>query len=59
MEPACAAALAPLYFPELLAAAGAKSLDTFTGPVVAIVCGGNNVTLGTIAGWRRQLGLDA
>jgi hypothetical protein len=59
VEPACAASLAPLYHPELLQTAGGGSFSDYTGPVVAIVCGGNGVNLDTISAWRRKLGLDS
>jgi hypothetical protein len=56
VEPACAAALAPLFEPAILAAAGLE-LATLDGPLVGIVCGGSGVSLAQLAEWKSHVGL--
>ena len=45
VEPACGAALAPVYGGTLPA----------TGPTVVVVCGGASASLEALAGWRRAV----
>lgn len=47
VEPACGAALVPLFDPGI----------PLEGPVVAVVCGGSAVTPAMLADWKRDLGL--
>ncbi|EGD83371.1 hypothetical protein PTSG_12106 [Salpingoeca rosetta] len=56
VEPACAAAISPLYFPAVAKDAGVD-VQELNGPVVAIVCGGSGVTFKQIQDWRKQVGL--
>lgn len=55
VEPACGAALAPVYAAAepVRAAAGAG------GPVLVVVCGGAGVTRDQLVKWERDLGLAA
>lgn len=46
VEPACGAALAPVYAGDLPG----------EGPVVVVVCGGAGATLDALAGWRAAVG---
>ncbi len=50
VEPACGAALAPVY-----AAAPPLRARPQDGPVVVVVCGGAGVTLGQLQQWQDQL----
>lgn len=66
VEPACAAAITPLW---LSSALGAKEPEAKTGAfvltpeeksravIVVIVCGGNGVSLELLSQWKRQFGL--
>ena len=53
VEPACGAALSVLYFANRL------NLDFVSedGPVVAVVCGGNLISIDLIDSWRQQFNL--
>jgi L-serine/L-threonine ammonia-lyase len=53
VEPACGAALAAAYDPDLLA----KSLADVNGPIVLQVCGGSGVTVDLMQQWKGDLGL--
>lgn len=58
MEPACGAALAAVYSGVLrrLQREG-KLAEPMGGPVVMVVCGGNNISIGQLQKLKQQLGL--
>ena len=53
VEPACGAALAAAYDPDLLS----ESLADVEGPIVLQVCGGSGVTVDLMQQWKQDLGL--
>ncbi|KAL4646587.1 L-serine dehydratase/L-threonine deaminase [Arapaima gigas] len=57
VEPACGAALAAIYCNIINRLQKESKLAQELGPVVVIVCGGNNITLGKLQTLKKQLGL--
>jgi L-serine/L-threonine ammonia-lyase len=57
VEPACGAALAVAYSPDLRAQYLASS--SYQGPVVIQVCGGSGVTIELLQQWEQQVGLPS
>ncbi|XP_069475332.1 L-serine dehydratase/L-threonine deaminase-like [Ambystoma mexicanum] len=58
VEPACGAALAAVYSNVVQRLQKEGKLKTELGPVVIVVCGGNNITLGQLARLKEQLGIQ-
>lgn len=60
VEPACGAALAAVYSGVLkrLQREG-KLPEEMAGPVVVVVCGGNNISIGQLQMLKKQLGLSS
>ncbi len=56
VEPACGAALAPVYAAAAPLAARPRE-GALEGPVVVVVCGGAGVTLGQLEQWQSRLAL--
>lgn len=59
VEPACGAALAAVYSGVLkrLQHEG-KLAEQMGGPVIIVVCGGNNISFGQLQRLKKQLGLS-
>lgn len=59
VEPACGAALAAVYSGVLkrLQYEG-KLAEQMSGPVIIVVCGGNNISFGQLQRLKKQLGLS-
>nr|XP_006640502.1 PREDICTED: L-serine dehydratase/L-threonine deaminase [Lepisosteus oculatus] len=57
VEPACGAALAAVYNNVIGKLQEEGKLCRDLGPVVVIVCGGNNITLGQLQRLKEQLGI--
>ncbi|XP_078523271.1 L-serine dehydratase/L-threonine deaminase-like [Lissotriton helveticus] len=58
VEPACGAALAVVYSNVVQRLQKEGKLMAELGPVVIVVCGGNNITLGQLARLKEQLGIQ-
>lgn len=58
VEPACGAALAVVYSNVVQRLQKEGKLKAELGPVVIVVCGGNNITLGQLARLKDQLGIQ-
>ena len=56
VEPACAAALAPLFAPQIFQELD-LDIQALDGPIVVIVCGGSGVTLDQVSAWKSEVGL--
>ncbi|MBN3309336.1 L-serine dehydratase/L-threonine deaminase [Amia ocellicauda] len=59
VEPACGAALAAVYNNTIGKLQEEGKLSRDLGPVVVVVCGGNNITLGQLQRLKEQLGLPS
>ncbi|XP_062873607.1 L-serine dehydratase/L-threonine deaminase-like [Trichomycterus rosablanca] len=57
VEPACGAALAGIYCNVINRLQEEKKLPEKLGPVVVVVCGGNNISLEQLQRLKKQLGM--
>jgi len=57
VEPACGAALAAVYSGVIKRLQGEGKLAQRLGPVVIVVCGGNNISMEQLARLKKQLGI--
>lgn len=57
MEPACGAALAAVYSGIIKRLQDEGKLAQRLGPVVIVVCGGNNISMGQLRRLKKQLGI--
>ncbi|XP_068617186.1 L-serine dehydratase/L-threonine deaminase-like [Brachionichthys hirsutus] len=58
VEPACGAALAAVYGGVIKRLQGEGKLAQRLGPVVVVVCGGNNISMAELRKLKKQLGLS-
>lgn len=59
VEPACGAALAAVYSGVLKRLQhDGKLAERMAGPVIVVVCGGNNISFGQLQKLKKQLGLS-
>lgn len=57
MEPACGAALAAVYSDVIKRLQDEGKLERELGPVVLVVCGGNNISMEQLQRLKKQLGI--
>nr|XP_043881431.1 L-serine dehydratase/L-threonine deaminase-like [Solea senegalensis] len=57
VEPACGAALASVYSGVIKRLQGEGKLAQKLGPVVIVVCGGNNISIEQLSTLKKQLGM--
>ncbi|KAK3539177.1 hypothetical protein QTP86_028663 [Hemibagrus guttatus] len=57
VEPACGAALAAIYFNIIKRLQKENKLSQELGPVVVVVCGGNNISIEQLQRLKKQLGM--
>lgn len=57
VEPACGAALAAVYSGIIKRLQDEGKLSQRLGPVVIVVCGGNNISMGQLWRLKKQLGI--
>lgn len=57
MEPACGAALAAVYSNIIKRLQDEGKLAQCLGPVVIVVCGGNNISMEELWRLKKQLGI--
>lgn len=57
MEPACGAALAAVYCDTIKRLQKEGKLAQELGPVVIVVCGGNNISMEQLRRLKKQLGV--
>ncbi|KAM9446119.1 L-serine dehydratase/L-threonine deaminase-like [Clarias gariepinus] len=57
VEPACGAALAAIYCNVINRLQMENKLSQELGPVVVVVCGGNNISIGQLQKLKKQLGM--
>lgn len=57
VEPACGAALAAVYSGIIKRLRDERKLPQHLGPVVIVVCGGNNISLEQLNKLKKQLGI--
>ena len=57
MEPACGAALAAVYSGIIKRLQDEDKLARSLGPVVIVVCGGNNISMEQLRRLKKQLGI--
>lgn len=57
VEPACGAALAAVYSDVIKRLQGEGKLAPHLGPVVIVVCGGNNISMEQLKRLKKQLGI--
>lgn len=57
MEPACGAALAAVYSNIIKRLQGEGKLAPRLGPVVVVVCGGNNISMEQLQQLKKKLGI--
>lgn len=57
VEPACGAALAAVYSDVIKRLQGEGKLAPHLGPVVVVVCGGNNISMEQLERLKKQLGI--
>lgn len=58
MEPACGAALAAVYCDIIRRLQVEGKLSQSLGPVVVVVCGGNNISLQQLQRLKKQLDMN-
>lgn len=59
VEPACGAALAAIYCNIIKRLQKENKLSQELGPVVVIVCGGNNISIEQLQRLKKQLGMTS
>lgn len=59
VEPACGAALAAVYCDIIRRLQSEGKLAQQLGPVVVVVCGGNNISLEQLCRFKKQLGMNS
>ena len=59
MEPACGAALAAVYCDIVGRLQKEGKLAKELGPVVVVVCGGNNISIDQLWRLKKQLGISS
>lgn len=57
MEPACGAALAAVYSDIIKRLQDEGKLAKCLGPVVIVVCGGNNISMEQLRRLKKQFGI--
>ncbi|XP_030225462.1 L-serine dehydratase/L-threonine deaminase isoform X2 [Gadus morhua] len=57
VEPACGATLAAVYCGIIERLQGEGKLKQALGPVVVVVCGGNNISMEQLRGFKKKLGM--
>lgn len=57
VEPACGAALAAVYSDIIKRLRNEGKLEQNLGPVVVVVCGGNNISMEQLRRLKKELGI--